>query len=521
MSRFLGSYRDFDHPQERPARRRSRWFLAGGLAAGTLVVGAAGFAGVAALTENGDLASSASGSLPALVVSNDEDKSAGDDRKSDGSGWDGRRDEGGKGPRGLGPGDWDSSGAHHDVRSVPCDSDDLVAALEHANAVGGGGLKLAPKCTYVLTDYGDQGEQYGEQYGAEAAGAETAGAAEAADAEAVQGDHSGLPVIRHPISIQGEGATIVRAEHAKLFRFFTVRAGGELRLHDLTLKNGAANSGGAIQVDHDATAVIERTTITKSTALGREDGGGAIFNDGHTTVGDSRFTDNRAAGRQGKGGGILNGGVLFVTASQFSHNSAGSFGGGVANYQGAADISESDLSHNRASEGGGLASVNARTKLWDAEVVGNVAEVGAGILAEQATTTLRNLTVRHNNATGKGGGLATIEGDVAVDDSAVVENRSHGDGGGVFSQKSHLVVRHTEVSGNNAGGRHARAGGLFVESGEASLFASKVIENRAAKKPGGIFATQARVKVDAETVISKNEPTNCAGSPQPIENCFG
>ena len=78
MSKFFGSHWHSGHPPERSTRRRSRWFLAGGLAAGTLVVGAAGFTGVTASTADGDPANSASGSLPALVASNDEDGGTGE-----------------------------------------------------------------------------------------------------------------------------------------------------------------------------------------------------------------------------------------------------------------------------------------------------------------------------------------------------------------------------------------------------------------------------------------------------------
>ncbi|MGW5362665.1 hypothetical protein [Actinopolymorpha pittospori] len=95
---------------------------------------------------------------------------------------------------------------------VPCDRDELIAALVRADANGGGTLELAPSCTYTLT-------------------AHEAG--------------TGLPVITQPITIDGNGSTIVREADAADFRIFRVEAGGDLRLRDLTVGGGAATATSA------------------------------------------------------------------------------------------------------------------------------------------------------------------------------------------------------------------------------------------------------------------------------------
>ncbi|GAA4979258.1 hypothetical protein [Actinopolymorpha pittospori] len=92
---------------------------------------------------------------------------------------------------------------------VPCDQDELIAALVRADANGGGTLELALACTYALT-------------------AHEAG--------------TGLPMITQPITIDGNGSTIVRAGNAADFRIFEVAAGGDLRLRDLTVRGGAATA---------------------------------------------------------------------------------------------------------------------------------------------------------------------------------------------------------------------------------------------------------------------------------------
>ena len=99
---------------------------------------------------------------------------------------------------------------------VPCDQDELIGALVRANANGGGTLQLAASCTYTLT-------------------AHEAGA--------------GLPVITEPITIDGNGSTIVRATDAADFRIFHVAAAGDLRLRDLTVEGGVATTVTAAGTD--------------------------------------------------------------------------------------------------------------------------------------------------------------------------------------------------------------------------------------------------------------------------------
>ncbi|RKR86428.1 parallel beta helix pectate lyase-like protein [Micromonospora pisi] len=383
------------------------------------------------------------------------------------------------------PGDGQSGSPQSDeggeVRSVACDSAELVAALTQANAEGGGALKLAPKCTYVLAAHADPGDASG-------------------------GERSGLPVIYQPISIEGADATIARDATAEEFRFFTVRDGGELKLSNITLTNGRAASGGGIRIDHGGNAVVEHTTFTDSAALAPEGGGGGIFNDGHLTLTDSKFANNSAAGWAGRGGGLLNGGVLTVKGAEFTNNRAGGFGGGFANYQGAADISESTFAHNTAGEGGGIASVAARTKVWQTKVTANTARVGGGVVNKDATITLRDLTISHNTSEVAGGGVASIQGLLTLDDSTVTSNTTGGDGGGISAEQSNVLVRKSESSHNQALGPESKGGGIAVTQGQMSLFKSKVIENRAAGEPGGLSETEIVVKVDDKTVITGNRP---------------
>ncbi|MFC3502681.1 right-handed parallel beta-helix repeat-containing protein [Micromonospora krabiensis] len=517
-------------------RRRSRWFLAGGLLAGSLVVGVAGFNGVAATAGDRDfpvldLAGVLRGDdarpAPGGTAARPNEPSGDGAGRPDGREGDGR--DGGGPDRQVGraepdrqPADGPGTG-RHEVVSVPCDSGKLIAALVQANAEGGGSLRLAAKCTYTLSQAFHQADEYdgGIRDAREAAdAAETPGDAEAPKHKP-EDDKAGLPVIYQPITVEGDGATIARDVQAEDFRFFTVRDGGELTLRNVTLHNGRSKiEGGAVHVVHGATAVIERTTVTHSTSLSAEGGGGGVFNDGNMVVSDSTFVGNSAAGAAGKGGGLLNGGVLTLRGSRFHQNSANAYGGGLGNYRGAAEVETSTFVRNSAAQGGGLASFSARTKVFDTKVLGNSAQVGGGLANSDAVLVLRKMTIRDNTSTVNGGGISTVKGLLPLDDSVVAGNTTHGAGGGIYADKSNLLVRGSDVTGNEAVGAASKGGGIHALAGQVSVYTSRITWNAATVAPGGVFAHHARARIDDESVIVENEPTNCAGNTPAVAHCF-
>ncbi|MGN9776907.1 hypothetical protein ACTMS0_14255 [Micromonospora sp. H33] len=520
----MSTYHDSRRPSR--ARRRSRRLLAGGLVAGSLVAGAAGLVGMAGTAAARDLPHVGENASTVRDARAHEEEGrhragrepvGGDATGRDRAGSDGAgRDE-------QGAEDGSGRGREREAVSVPCDATKLILALVRVNAEGGGALRLAPKCTYTLTGAFQQPDDYdgGIRDAREAADtAENPGDAEAPPRNPAD-DKAGLPVIYHTVTIEGAGATIERATHAEVFRFFTVRDGGELTLRDVALVNGrSAAEGGAVHVVHGASAIIERVTVLRSRSLSKEGGGGALFNDGNMVVRDSTFIDNHATGTAGKGGGLLNGGVLTLYSSTFKDNSAVAYGGGLGNYRGAAEVHKSVFAHNTAAQGGGLASFAARTRVADTEVVRNSAHTGGGIANSDALIFLRGLEIRDNTATGNGGGLSTFQGLVPLDDSVVAGNTAHGHGGGIHAAKSNLLVRDSAVKQNHAVEAGSKGGGISASMGRIALYRSAVVDNRSRGPAGGIHADKLQAKVDEESVISGNNPTNCAGSTVPVSHCF-
>jgi hypothetical protein len=96
--------------------------------------------------------------------------------------------------------------------------------------------------------------------------------------------------------------------------------------------NTTFGGGGAIYNDAKADMSISRTGFVNNHSFS-DSNGGAIYNLGTMTIGDSTFSENEAQGRFGWGGAILNTGegILTVANSTFAQNTAGHSGAAIRN----------------------------------------------------------------------------------------------------------------------------------------------------------------------------------------------
>ncbi|MFD4502088.1 hypothetical protein [Streptomyces sp. NPDC058457] len=357
---------------------------------------------------------------------------------------------------------------------VPCYTAALTNAISSASS--GDTLSLARDCTYHLTTPFSTGE--------------------------------GLPTISQPLTIRGNGATIVRDGNATpAFRIFHVLSNGNLRLQDLTVRGGNATTGtgtgngggilvdsngkltlvkvdvidntaslngGGVALSTNATANIRRSWVAFNNALN----GAGLHSQGTLTVDNSEIGRNHA---QVLGGGLLqNGSIAFIHASVISRNTANLSGGGVLNTGGASTtISESKIANNTTSgvAGGGLVNAGATLTLEKSEVSGNVVG-GPG---------------------GDGGGI---------------HNSNVGTVTGTLFLKGTRVIRNS-ANGPNAGTNLSQAGGIFNNSGSVTLDHSYVRNNASTSAPGGLRTNVPITLTDSS--ITHNIPTNCV--PFPITGC--
>lgn len=219
---------------------------------------------------------------------------------------------------------------------------------------------------------------------------------------------TGLPIVSGNVTIDGNGAVLLRSDEQKVpsFRFFAVNPGGRLTLDHLTLKNGdvdvigggstggavfnsggtlvisgstlianAAGAGGAIATELDSTASgstqITGSTLSGNTATDTGTGGGAVYNDGgNLLISGSTLTGNTAD----LGGAVYSdtqgisadaGSLTRVVNSTLSGNTAtGRGGGGVYNESGRTEILHSTITANTAGyRGGGVLSFDDSTSV--------------------------------------------------------------------------------------------------------------------------------------------------------------
>lgn len=343
----------------------------------------------------------------------------------------------------------------------------LRAAVQEANASGGGEIDLQRGTTYVLT-VGGTGED----------------AAAAGDLDVTSG-----------ISVDGHGATV---DANGIDRVFHVTGGAALRVQDLTITGGVANgmptpansgggvlnagelvvnrsvvtgntatrAGGGIEASAGSTTTVQRSTLSdNTTGPGPGNGGGLhITMSGEVTVDRSRVTGNTAAQ---EGGGLWNdaASTMMVSRSVISGNSADGTkadggGGGLFNNGGTMTVDRSEVRDNRADvgsgSGGGILNLGGELTVEDTVVDGNsAARAGGGIEANLGTTTLGRTTLSDNRTgptPGNGGGLhLTGAGEVTVDRGRVSGNSATNEGGGLWNDAGGtMTVTRTTITDNSA-----------------------------------------------------------------------
>lgn len=253
---------------------------------------------------------------------------------------------------------------------------------------------------------------------------------------------TGLPVISAKITIEGNGAKIVRSKSAPPFRLIAVSNSGDLTLDRVTLSGAKVvdkNRGGAIASYHG------NVTITGSVISGNTgfEGGAVFFEYGTLTVTNSTITKNVA-----------------------------NYGGGLTDYTGTLVMSNSVLSKNKAipyngnpSFGGGLLSTNGHDTITGSVISGNTATKGGG-LSVYGTTYIANSTISKNAAVYRGGGIYNGSGHLLTVNSSTISGNKADSGGGV-SNRGTFILDGGTITKNSAAsyGGGVDDGGTFTDNG--------------------------------------------------------
>lgn len=221
------------------------------------------------------------------------------------------------------------------------------------------------------------------------------------------------------VTVNGDGLIILSGEDLR--QVFYVMTGGSATLNDLVLTDGSASKGGALAVEPNASAVLNRTLVSSSQS-------------------------------SGDGGGIYNYGTLTVNHSTIGSNIAGLNGGGVFNNNGTVTINDSYLISNQAQSGGGVYTVNGQLTLNRTAVRSSfINNQGGGIFAA-GPTQITNSTFSNNRAL-KGGALFLIH-NVDILNSTFNENKADL-GGAIWKEaSSSSTLKNSILTGseNTSGG---------------------------------------------------------------------
>jgi hypothetical protein len=362
----------------------------------------------------------------------------------------------------------------------------LTAAINAANAAGGGTITLTPGCTYTLTAAASSGPL----------------------------GPNGLPRVTTRITITGAHATIAGSSSDK-FRILEVDGpGGNLSLNGLTITGGNATQPGGGVFNNAGTLTLNSSAVTGNTTS--EDAGGILNKAGTAVLNASRVDHNTSA----SGGGIasgpgnaafppeVTGSSLILNGSRVDHNTAAEGGpeaaaGGIVN-GGTAVIRGSSVDHNSVPGGAGAGIFNHGTMtITGSQITGNTAPADSA------------------GNPGMVGGIANVffgypgSGVLIMNGTTVSGNSASGFGGGLGNaEDSTATITGSSVSGNTSGD----FGGGVVNFGALAMTGSRVLDNTAAA--GGGIANQGGTVTLTGTRVAGNTPDNCE-PPGTIAGCTG
>lgn len=267
---------------------------------------------------------------------------------------------------------------------------------------------------------------------------------------------SGLDIIRDPLEIIGNGATIRRSsESSESFRLLTV-LDASLWLRDLTLENGDAFYGGAIAFSrlHVAAQHLEIENVTFRNNVGEIAAGALLVGNAEAIITESHFENNRTPGEPGIGGAVvIASSKANIHRSTFIDNSAAGFGGAIAVDDSPIGLDNNTFERNGANVGGGIYMArNPEESVWTNNVWSNNRAFGfqEGFAIKAAAIYITQsgpLTVLHN----------TFVHSLSTDAAAIVADNQ--------PENTELLVRNSIFVnyGNSISSRHPLTNPVFAQ----------------------------------------------------------
>ncbi|HEY1270221.1 MAG TPA: hypothetical protein VGH16_23390 [Candidatus Binatia bacterium] len=283
---------------------------------------------------------------------------------------------------------------------------------------------------------------------------------------------TGLPAITSNITIEGNGAKIVRGKKAPAFRLLCVRTGA-VTINDTTFSGGSADFGGGIV--NSSALTLNNCVISGNVATG--DGGG-IYTEGSVHATGTTFSKNQA----NRGGALFAyDSIVQLADSLVTGNTAGR-GGGIYVQESSVDITGGTISKNSAAEnGGGVAAYGIIQKNYSPGYYYNGYYYGGyTYFYTNNYVRISGATITGNSAAQSGGGLFSYGSYIYTTGGALTKNSAGQNGGGAYGKSdTYFTLTNGVVSGNKAGQKGGGAAALNIYYG-ANLSGESFSKNKAA-----------------------------------------
>ncbi len=221
---------------------------------------------------------------------------------------------------------------------------------------------------------------------------------------------SALPAITDSVTILGPGVANLTLSGDEQFRVFSVGSSVAVTITDLTIQEGRASNGGAI--NSQGALTLQHVDLFNNVA---SQSGGALYST-HPTLAiiSSKIYSNVAI--TGAGGGVYisseSGGTSPTFTSTLVYNNlAGGEGGGIYLQAGNLALQQTKLYYNRAEFGGALyLSALTRLDVIGGEISHNLVSDDGGGLYVKGATYLTATKFLSNYAFDKGGAIFQVSG---------------------------------------------------------------------------------------------------------------
>ena len=342
------------------------------------------------------------------------------------------------------------------------------------------------------------------------------------------------------VAVEIDGNDRITFDGQDTSAFFQVFNTASLTLYDLTLRRGAFGASHALE--NFGALRLEGVTLRQHASSYS-----AIGNYGSLVIQNGVFADNSLTNAGDQTGSVLknDGGSVLVEYSTFSNNQVGNGsvgnGGAIANQNGALTVNNSTFSANRALDGGAIyVNTGTTVTVTQSTFTSNIGGYGGAIESRGTRLIVHDSAFDGNQAaTGDGGAIWTLNGDLDIVHSRFSENQAvttggaiscygqfasvinssfsanqAGSNGGAIYSSCGFNVSNGTFSGNAAAGGGASGGGAFYQVGSQAAFINyATIVDNTASYGAGIYNDGAGTSslTISRSIVAYNATGNCDG----------